>query len=805
MGKIRVFLDRNRPWILALTALWIFFVFGRYFWPFTHPMPPLRSLLDVGRFPDTGAAAKWAVWSRSLLMLLFPAWVLGISWSLGRRLGKWLSLSIPVASLQYCMEWGFGFFFLDTLWMGLGLVRLWFEPIWLVCEIFFSLILVRDILRLKTAPEISLALSKRWPWVWVLLGGLYLVLLALHIVLPETFYDSLNYFLGMPSFWMSQHGITDIPTHLLSGYFNGGSLFFMNALAFWGADGAKSLALTAWVLCLLCGYGWVRETAGREGAMTAGMALLTFPLLFLNAWATRVDVILSFYSLLALYCLERAGRGYPRKSRGWVVAAALFGAMALSIKPTAVVVLSAGLASLVWQNGVSLLKGTRFWVACVVFGAIVVGPWFLKNAAFAGNPFYPYAFSWMGGRHYASAGYERLLWENRQFLDMGSGWERLWKVLTLPWRLTMPQAGDGQFIGPLLLAFLPAFLVVRSQNPVLKFWGKTALLSFVLGLCLSHMLRFSMPAFLLAFMLLSSLFTLEKERALGLLWVAGITLSAILCLPRYADTSALFFDGAGIWSGRESREAYLARKLGDSYEPLVEWTDHNLPSDARLFVVGDSRGVYYRRAAFTNSAFDDQFFAQAAREEKDAAGILKRVHEMGITDVVVNIPEGKRVAADYHQYDLTPGQWMNLNEFVAQGLDPLYWKDYLAVYGVRSRLSARHGPYVADPFVFFSQQADVFDKDLRSGNLGGATLEADGILKLFPQEAYWWEQKARLDASQGRIRLAFLEYRRGDSFHGLTIEGYRDWEARAKRAGDRKEAEFALRELLKAYPSEFQD
>ncbi len=727
------------PWFFALAAIWILFVFIQFFIQLPNFWPSVPLFFQRHPWTETELLKRFEIWQGVLSSIFIGFWSAGLAWCYGRRSRQWLGLSIRGASLNFCLELGLGVFLFNALWMGLGLVRLWFESLWLTSLLLLSIPLLFDILKIRVkVPDVS----RKGKLHSAAMGAviLYGVFLLFHSVLPETFYDSLNYFLGMPHFWIFQHGITDYPTQLLSGYFHGGSLFFMTAYVLGGAAGAKVLSAVVWGLCGLLAYGWVKEMAGSLAGTLAATAVLTFPLLYINAWAVRVDGILTLTLLLFFYSLDQAGQKKGRKGfYTWVFVSALFAGLALSIKPTAIVGIAAALIVILWQRGSRLLLDKKIWLIYGGLGLIEVGPWLLKNDAFTGNAFFPYAMFAMGGRQFSLQSYDRLLHENQQFLPMTQGFRSL---LDLPWRLTMPQAGDGQMIGPILLAFLPILFFTRIKNASLRFLTGTMVLTFGLGLTLSHMLRFSIPAFVLAFMVLSAVIVSQKGWAWKGLWAGSVLASAILFLATYVDLSARFYDGGGIWMGKETSQAYLNRKLQNSYEPLVDWTNQNLPKDARLLLVGDSRSVYYDRVHYANSAFDDQFFALAARQERNAAGILKRLHKMGITHLVINGHEGLRVSVDYHQYELTSLEWHRLNEFVRLGLKPLYWRNFQAVYEVKSRLSDEKIPYLVNLFSFFAPSAyDFFQA------VDGDTINAQAALRaqqaFFPSEKFFGEKAMR--------------------------------------------------------------
>ncbi len=639
------------------------------------------------------------------------------------------------------LDLGLGFVVLNFFWTGLGLVRLWVEPLWLAVGVALSVLWVKDLLQLPwKSPKFHFprGLSPAMAGACLAVGLVYYGFLLIHGFLPETFYDSLNYFLGIPQFWLDRHGVTDDPGHLYSGFFHGGSLCFMYAFVLGGTEGAKILGVLVLGFCAILAGGWAHAKAGWQAGAVAGMAVLTFPLLYLNSGAVRVDGLLVFSMFLYFFCLEKA---LDCQASQWFAAAAVFAGWALSIKPPALAGIGAALLAAAWVYRASLWKTKTFWTALTGFFALEAGPWLLKNFTFTGDPFFPYAASWFNGRTLPDWGVQGLLGENQQFLPMGQGW---WSVLTLPWRLSIPQAGDKQWLGPLFLGFSPALpALALGKGKSTKFLSLTAVLTVASGLCFSHMLRFWMPGFALALLLFSTIFFAEKEAAWGRLWASAVLGSAVLCFGSFLDLSAVYFDGAGLWSGRESREAYLNRMLPDSYEPLAQWTAENLPADARLLIVGDARGVYYGRPFEAQSVFDEPVLSQSARLAKDPSGILKRLRQMGITHLVVNIPEGMRVST--YQYDLNPLEWKKLDDFVRRGLKLLYWKNFQAVYEVEGGIGPSSGAPAVDPLSFFTPQAREFNRDIEARNYLGAQKALKEQLTLLPDDGYWQNEKSLLD------------------------------------------------------------
>jgi hypothetical protein len=718
--------------LLTLLLLWIFWVLTEFFiycpnaWLSFH-LPTLETFSFSNFFKNL---------TEFLSIVLTSFWVLALMGWMGHRIHRILGIVRANRQMIFCLEMALGILFWVSFWLGLGLTRLWFGPVWLGAMILMSLWAIPDLFcavqsfRKIKKPDLPL-------W-FTALTVVYGFIVVIHALLPEIFYDTLNYFLGLPQFWLYQHGITDNAQQLYSGFFYGGSMFYMGGWMLAGTEGAKLLSTAVWVFNGILAYGWARELSGKKAAEVAAAAVLTFPLLYLNAWAVRVDGFFTFVALLFLYALTKAfENGLKKDCREWLVLSALFSGLAVTIKPTALVIIIAVILVLILRRGKDL-KGEWVFTFCAftLLGLLLVGPWLLKNWAFAGNPLFPYGTSWFGGRSLGVNGYNQLLHDNKRFLPMDQGF---WSYVNLFWRLTMPGEGDDQMIGPLVLAFLPGLFLFKLKEPQ-KFILWVMVVSFVLGFSLSHMLRFSMPAFVLALILFSVVFVSESAPA-GFQWgwKISIWIFAFFFLGSYAVISGQYYQGLDRWIGQESREGFLTRQMSNSYEPLVIWTDQHLP-DARLLIAGDARGLYYPRFFYTNSAFDEPFLVRAAKREKDGEGILKELHESGITHVVINGLEGLRLSAEYYQYDLKPEEWAKLNTLVARGLKPLYWKNFQAVYAVKDALSDEKSPYLLNLFSFMSPYAYDFSEALKVGDKPKAKEALNYLLMLFPQETYWREQ-----------------------------------------------------------------
>ncbi len=767
-------------------GFWILFLLIRFYSSLENPFHALFAWFSLQGIPDRPLNEKITIWIGFAKSLFVGLWTLLLAWRGGRKIRFFFHRFEKSYPMEAFLDLALGFLMLNCFWMGLGLTGLWFPGLWALLTLPAGLWVIWDLHPLwKNLPPIRLSQLKGKAGIGILflLSLVYTGILFAHDLLPETFYDALNYFLGMPQAWLNRHGICDLPTQMLSGYFHGGSLFFMNALIAGDTGAAKTLNALVLVLCVGLVWKWMEEWGEKEGALFAAFWTLTFPLFFINSWAVRVDGLVTFLTLLVFYSLSRLWPSGEMAAKGareayWVFMACALGGAAIAVKPTALVGLAAVSLLLLWDKGPIWFFRPKHWVFAGVCFLVFAGPWLLKNWVYAGNPLFPYASSLFGGRSLTPDHYARLLGENHQFLPMDHG---LFSYLTLPWRLTMPQEGETQFLGPLILAFLPLLFLLKHLDGRWKRLAWLTALYLILGLCSTHMLRFLMPGFLMLFVLVGKAVAHSGEMVKKTAW-AALGLSAVLNLGSYAVLSSRYFDGAGVWSGRETPEAYLDRKMINSYEPLARWCDF-LPSESKVLVVGDARGQYYPRPFLANSAFDMPFFEEAAKEEKSPQGILKRLKEAGIDAVVLNLPEGMRLSQQYGLYHLTPDQWKKLDLFFKEGLKPVFIRPTLQAYLVGDSLGAPDLKAPFDPFTFFDAATFEFTEALQAGDLKKAEGLRLEVFNLFPRDAYWREQLARLDEAEGVPQQALKDYKQADQLGFLSPNGYESWKTLSRKWG----------------------
>ncbi len=735
----------------ALALSWTAFVVGAFFFSPDHPvglyLPYVASVFDPGPLP-AGEIHRAQVWEESAFILLTALLAVAMTFSLGSRLRRWLSLAAPDPWVRWAVDFGLGVVGLDLFWTGAGLTGLWYPPVWTAGGLALLTLTLFDggTLARRGLPRSGFQWIAKEPGLFLLLalGAFFFLFSVLQDLAPETFYDSMVYHLAVPSYWLLHHGLADFPTNFYSNYPFGAELYFLGGMVAQGTEAAKMLNLAAIGACALLAGGWARETAGERAGRFALGLVLTFPLFVINGWSTQVDGMLALAATLFAYALSRFLKPGGQQA-AWGLTAGLFAGLALSVKYTAMAALAGAVIALAAsQKSILSRQNRETWWGMAGACLLLALPWALKNLCYTGDPVFPYLMSHIGGRQLPPAGFAQLLKEQRNWLAPDwKGW------LALPWTLTMGPLSDNGFCGPLPLALGPLLLLFRMRHPTLRFLAWLLPLQLASGLLLTQVARFLLPAFAVLCVLLGCALGGDSRPLLGKGAFYAAVLAAFLTFPYLATMSQAYFSCAGVWAGQQTRAQYLNDPARRSpYFTMAEWASGNLPKDAGLLIVGDARGLYYERPFRTASTFDEQVMAGLARREKDAAGILRRLREMGVDYLAVNGIDGVQVAnnyPDYDLYDLSQDQWKKLDDFIQEGTRLVRQWGAQGVYQILPSLGPRPESETQDLILCFSKPAAHFIFHEQKHQVEEAENDIRQAVALYPFSRFWREQKERFE------------------------------------------------------------
>jgi len=478
-------------------------------------------------------------------------------------------------------------------------------------------------------------------------------------------YDALEYHLQGPREYYDAGRITFLPHNVYTSFPQQMEMQYLLLMHL--AGGAHAAAIASQLLHAACGIlavlalaCWTRAGAGRWAvAAIAG----TTP------WLTQVGCLAYVENGMLLFAAVAAGLVVDQiRTAGvldWraVLTAGICAGLAGGCKYTALVFVAVSLA-LAWLMIMRAPLRVRL-TRVAIFGVgtlLAFCPWLIRNAAFTGNPVYPFAYEWFGGAAWSAEQAEQ--WSTAHAVPAESD--------TLPGRLAI--AGRELFgsidaqtqtfrlslFGPgIFVLGLVGLLMRRSRRGVLlAAWSVLIAvgwiaLTFIPG-------RFAMPLIVPLALLAGESFGLADSQPgtttrrwhwpVLLLVVAGVPINDALLASRLRHH-------ARRW---EQRTGVPLRMLIGQTRFIVD--DHLLnkllPADAHAWLVGDAAVFYVdRRIHYTVTFSRDpwiEFAASGATPEQCIAWL----REQDATHVVFAWAEIDRLRNTYGFAAIVTPDWV---------------------------------------------------------------------------------------------------------------------------------------------------
>jgi hypothetical protein len=461
------------------------------------------------------------------------------------------------------------------------------------------------------------------PWAGVYAGLIGLISLGLAL-LPPTAWDALVYHLQGSRLYLEAHRLVAVPDNLYLNWPSQTEMLFTWGMLLKGDILSKLFHWVFWPLTAILVYAFGRRTIGAPAARWATVLWAAVPFAGELAGQAYVDLALTGYILASIYAFQR---WTDNQSDQWLILSAIFVGLGIATKYTAATWLGLLVLLVVYyawkrQRRPVIWIGTRV-AACVLAAGVPIAPWLAKNWIFTGNPVYPFLFGGLG-------------WNpTRQALIVGTGGSyshNLLDYLAMPWVATViGSSGTAAFdatIGPLLLFLAPLVLLVRKRPPAINY-----ALILVAGQGLYFLVtiyqyvylvetRLILPVFpllcLIAGFALSHLPAWDLK-SFRLSWVVSSMISLVLVLNVLTEAKALLeIHPFAPLLGLESRQAYLARRLGAYFQAMQD-TNGNLPPDAKIFYLWEPRGYYSQHTSRADATLDNLAQLELISPNADAA------------------------------------------------------------------------------------------------------------------------------------------------------------------------------------------
>ncbi len=629
-----------------------------------HALPLLAvhaSLLRPRAFAGNLAWIAAAAW---LALLGF-----GNGFLLLRRARVELESRAEAAGLSLGLGWGL----LGTLLFIAALAQLWRRP------------LVLGALVVATAPAlwgarawIAEAPRSREPWtpldkalfagIAVVLGYSFLGCLA-----PDIFYDGLAYHLPVPAFYWARGGAAAMPRDMWSGMPMLVEMLYGAALIW---DSTVVVHLIHWTFGAATGllvWGLARRACRRRAAgLFAALIWLCTPLTTILSWKAGMDLGWAFFQTAAVCCLAARLEG---RGGAWTLLGGLFLGFQMATKypawPAAFLVFCAAAALCVRARPERARETLKEFAAAGLLALVVLAPWPGRNAAFFGNPVYPFLEERLHPSPDAPRWKDLAAETKRQPSVATAAGLETW--LADPFSVLTSPMDDQNSVGLFHLLALP-LLAAAFAAP-----GARLARAALTLLWLQWSLFFSLRRFFLAEMPLvavlcaAAAWGLFEGRARRALVGLGLTLAAAQFL-----FALMFFEdyrlGPVVWGAEEPRVFLAQRAAGYPLPPYpaYEYLNEKTPPDSKVLILGEARTFYLKRAYVDASLIDVHPLVSWLRESRTPEELAGRFKAEGVTHLLFARLEYLRLArAGYPVAPLTPEQQAVFDRFTALYLKPL--------------------------------------------------------------------------------------------------------------------------------------
>ncbi|MCW3097753.1 MAG: hypothetical protein JWL77_3371 [Chthonomonadaceae bacterium] len=521
-----------------------------------------------------------------------------------------------------------------------------------------------------------------WSWILTLAVAPHLLTIFLKALCPPTDTDGLHYHLTAPVRYLDLGRFVYLPSFLHLNWPLGVEMLFGIGMAFHRNYAASLIEFGFGLLLILSTYVVGRRIASPLVGWLAALLVLNYQPMAI----AYIDVGLSQYTLLSVYAFflgwkslqtsykstsgdreEETSAGVPSKRKepavpsllktgadgaasteatAWWRLSALLMGMAAAAKLSAIVPLLLMTVMVFWAElsfasrrseiGKAQIASTlRSSLSYLIWGLVVVAPWYIRSWVQAGDPLYPFLWSIFKPRDWNLAAHLRLN-------------EYLQYFITLPSLHLSPEG--VRKIRVLACCVLAIFGVIgclwratRAIRPFVVFFFAAVFLQVATsGIYLRYLLPL-LPFAMLLFLWLFRGLLARSETAK----VAGALLVAlVIWLPPKALFSSTVADirtALPVAFGTVTRDTYLTRNI--PVYPVMEWSNQNLPPDAvvLLGLPTEAFGALLHRKALVSKVW-----LQGALRFDDWDTLLADLHRHGATHLIlheVKPPSPEEIAA----------------------------------------------------------------------------------------------------------------------------------------------------------------
>ncbi len=461
-------------------------------------------------------------------------------------------------------------------------------------------------------------------------------ILFLLTLIPVVSWDANTYHLTVPKLYIAHNGFRPIRFNIYSNWPLNIELLFGLAMQFKDYVLAKLVHYGFGMLTLLALYQFTTRLRDKFAGLLAAVLFLGNLVVLFECFVAYVDIALAFFLLMGCWYVTE----YARKPEGggvWLLLAGISGGIMSGVKfsaPLATVCLMVFLLlSVVPRSGSGRRPGGELAIFFVLPCILLAAPWWIKSWLYTGNPVYPLMHGIFGGPDWSTKLGEQLrVWH----LSIGMGRGPV-DYLLLPLRVIL--CGDISYerfdgaVSYFWIIWLPVAITRGRRDPLVRNLLLTVLVYFGFWSITSQQMRFLIPVLpLLSVAAAVSLSDVvrgvrrdkHRKRLAGLVAVVAVT-------------SLIGSAAQGLWmvSGFAEEDRTIADQVtGFGPEPVFDFINEKLPTDARIMMLNTNHGFFCDRSFIADSTFEASQFDELLRRAPGMQGLLELLAELGVTHIL---------------------------------------------------------------------------------------------------------------------------------------------------------------------------
>lgn len=559
---------------------------------------------------------------------------------------------------------GLGLTGLFTFGLGvLGIINVMLYALWVLAGLaLFMYTIFRHWL------PISLDLNKTMKEPLNILALLVIVPFLLQLipplVSPVVSTDALEYHLLIPKIFLNIGKIDYIPSLLESNYPCLAEYIYMMVMPLAGDVVCKSLHFWTGIVLLFAMGRLIARTSPGTSRLLGPALFLSMPIFILVlGWAWNDAFFVFFWLLCIRYLLDYHLADIQNRSPRSLFLAGIMAGLASWTKYTFVMIFLVIVILLI----VALLRWKwkwhhLFWFFLPV--GIISMLVFVKNWAFAGNPFYPFLNSIFKSPYWTEAANEYFNMALRRYEMPDWNWA---SYFLFPFHMTLKPVLIDTHPGVLPLVMIP-LLFFRSANKGVTFLKTFIVVSVLVWLLIQTETRSLLTMFAVFFCVaaigLERIVWSRKALRRPLVFFIGLAIAAnlgITIVTNYHLTKPIAY-----LLGLESKKKFLLREARGQFS--YEWLNRN-PAAGNVLLVGLFGPYYLDKYPYFSSVCDPPIAELLSNGIQNPALLWKRLRSLGITHVVIDEKQFKE-DNDLGLYGWDVQQKKTFEDFIEQFCQP---------------------------------------------------------------------------------------------------------------------------------------